>query len=113
VLTSGAATFVYATSSTPVVVGVLAAVSLGAVMVWNVLTVALRQRLIPDELLGRVAASYRFLVILGMPVGAFVGGMIANEFGVRTALLVSGSSLVAIGAVVPVVLRSVGEYDTR
>lgn len=113
VLTSGAATFVYATSSTPVVVGVLAAVSLGAVMVWNVLTVALRQRLIPDELLGRVAASYRFLVILGMPVGAFIGGMIANEFGVRTALLVSGSSLVAIGAVVPVVLRSVGEYDTR
>ena len=113
VLASGGATFVYATSSSPIVVALLAATSLGAVMVWNVLTVALRQRLIPDELLGRVGASYRFVVYAGMPIGAFLGGVIANEYGVRTSLLVSGSCLVAIGSLVPVALRGVGEYDTR
>ena len=70
VLASGAATWLIAATSNPVVAGLLTAVSLGAMMVWNVLTLALRQRLIPNEMLGRVGASYRFLVFLGMPVGA-------------------------------------------
>jgi predicted MFS family arabinose efflux permease len=89
---------------------VLSAVSLGAVMVWNVLTLALRQRLIPDEMLGRVGASYRFLVYLGMPFGALVGGLLANEFGVRSAIFVSGSVLMLVGLLLPVVLRDVDRY---
>jgi hypothetical protein len=75
-------------------------------MVWNVLTLALRQRLIPNELLGRVGASYRFLVFLGMPVGALVGGLVANRFDVRTAIAASGCMLLLIGLVIPVVLRT-------
>ena len=74
-------------------------------MVWNVLTLALRQRLIPNEMLGRVGASYRFLVFLGMPVGALVGGLLANRFDVRTAIAVSGCMLLVIGLVIPLVLR--------
>ena len=99
-----------ALTSSPILVAVLSAVSLGAVMVWNVLTVALRQRLIPDEMLGRVGASYRFLVYLGMPFGALVGGLLANEFGVRSAIFVSGSVLMLVGLLLPVVLRDVDRY---
>jgi predicted MFS family arabinose efflux permease len=108
---SGVSTWLMAVTSSPILVGALSAVSLGAVMVWNVLTLALRQRLIPDEMLGRVGASYRFLVYLGMPFGALVGGLIANEFGVRSAIFVSGSILAFVGLALPVVLRSVERHD--
>jgi MFS family permease len=113
VVASGAATWLMAVTSSPVLVGVLSAVSLGAVMVWNVLTLALRQRLIPDEMLGRVGASYRFLVYLGMPFGALAGGLLASEFGIRSAIFVSGSLLVLVGATLPVVLRGVERYDAN
>ena len=112
VVGSGASTWLMAVSSSPLVVGALSAVSLGSVMVWNVLTLALRQRVIPDEMLGRVGASYRFLVYLGMPFGALAGGLLANAFGVRSAIFVSGSILVSIGLLLPVVLRGVDRYET-
>ena len=111
VVASGAATWLMAVTSSPILVGVLSAVSLGAVMVWNVLTLALRQRLIPDEMLGRVGASYRFLVYLGMPFGALAGGLLANQYGVRSAIFVSGSVLVFVGLLLPVVLRDVERYE--
>ncbi|HSP27135.1 MAG TPA: MFS transporter [Ilumatobacteraceae bacterium] len=112
VVGSGASTWLMAVASSPIVVGALSAVSLGSVMVWNVLTLALRQRVIPDEMLGRVGASYRFLVYLGMPFGALAGGLLANEFGVRSAIFVSGSVLVSIGLLLPCLLRDVERYET-
>ncbi|HSP28647.1 MAG TPA: hypothetical protein VLN74_08875, partial [Ilumatobacteraceae bacterium] len=112
VVGSGASTWLMAVASSPIVVGALSAVSLGSVMVWNVLTLALRQRVIPDEMLGRVGASYRFLVYLGMPFGALAGGLLANEFGVRSAIFVSGSVLVSIGLLLPFLLRDVERYVT-
>ncbi|HSL75164.1 MAG TPA: MFS transporter [Ilumatobacteraceae bacterium] len=111
VVGSGASTWLMAVTSSPIVVGALSAVSLGSVMVWNVLTLALRQRVIPDEMLGRVGASYRFLVYLGMPFGALAGGLLANAFGVRSAIFVSGSVLIAVGLMLPVVLRGVERYE--
>jgi len=112
VVGSGAATWFMAVTSSPILVGVLSGVSLGSVMVWNVLTLALRQRLIPDEMLGRVGASYRFLVYLGMPFGALVGGLLANQFGVRSAIFVSGSLLIFVGLTLPLVLRNADRYVT-
>lgn len=47
-----------------------------AVMVWNVITVSLRQTLIPDRLLGRVNSVYRFLGWGMMPIGAALGGAV-------------------------------------
>ncbi len=113
VLASGAATWLLAATSYPVVAGLLSAVSLGAIMVWNVLTLALRQRLIPNEMLGRVGASYRFLVFLGMPIGALIGGILAYRYGVRSAIFVSGSILVFLGLVVPIVLKGVEQVKSQ
>ncbi len=111
VIVSGASTWLMAVTTSPIVVGLLSAVSLGTIMIWNVLTLALRQRLIPDEMLGRVGASYRFLVYVGMPFGALAGGLLANQFGVRSAIFVSGSLLVAVGLMLPLVLRGVERYE--
>lgn len=43
-------------------------------MLWNVVTVSYRQRLIPDALLGRVNSVYRFLGWGAMPLGAMGAG---------------------------------------
>ncbi len=111
VLGSGVSTWVMSGVSQPVIVAVLAACSLGFVMIWNVLTVALRQRVIPNERLGRVGASYRFMVFFGMPFGALAGGVLADLFSVRAAIFVSGSTLVFFALLIPVLLRDVGRYD--
>lgn len=43
---------------------------------WNVITVSLRQALIPDHLLGRVNSVYRFFAWGMMPLGAALGGVV-------------------------------------
>ncbi len=43
---------------------------------WNVITVSLRQRIIPSHLLGRVNSVYRFFAWGMMPLGAALGGVI-------------------------------------
>ena len=57
-----------------------------AVIVYNVTQVSFRQRLCPPGLLGRMNASVRFLVFGTMPVGAFLGGVLATAVGVVPAL---------------------------
>ena len=52
-------------------------------MMWNVVTVSLRQRMTPDHLLGRVNATYRLFAWGSMPVGAVLGGLIAELLGIR------------------------------
>jgi MFS family permease len=45
-------------------------------LVWNVITVSLRQTIIPARLLGRVNSVYRFFAWGMMPIGAALGGLI-------------------------------------
>lgn len=47
-----------------------------AATLWNVITVSLRQSLIPDQILGRVNSVYRFLGWGMMPIGAGLGGLV-------------------------------------
>lgn len=61
--------------------------------IWNVLTVSLRQRLIPSELFGRVNSMYRFLGTGTSAIGAIIGGQIAYHFGLRATYLASGVTL--------------------
>jgi MFS family permease len=66
------------------------------VMVWNVITVSLRQRITPDRLLGRLNSCYRLLAWGTMPVGAAVGGLLAEFLGLRWVFaLLAGLTLVS------------------
>ncbi|MEN8234071.1 MAG: MFS transporter [Actinomycetota bacterium] len=47
-------------------------------VVWNVITVSLRQTIIPDNLLGRVNSVYRFFAWGMMPIGLAIGGLIVS-----------------------------------
>ncbi|MBS3941927.1 MAG: MFS transporter [Actinobacteria bacterium] len=53
------------------------------IVVWNVITVSLRQRITPDRLLGRVNSGYRLVAWGTMPIGAALGGLLGEMFGVR------------------------------
>ena len=83
-IVSGATLFVTGLTSSAVVVWVMFAIGSYVAVLWNVITVSLRQTLIPDRLLGRVNSVYRFFAWGMMPIGSIVGG-----------LLVAGTDVVA------------------
>lgn len=63
----------------PVLAGIALFSEAAAGMLWNVVTVSYRQRLIPDHLLGRVNSVYRFFGWGAMPLGAMgAGAMVAT-----------------------------------
>jgi MFS family permease len=88
-----------ALTSSAVVVGATFAVFGLSVVLWNVVTVSLRQTIIPDELLGRVNSVYRFLGWGSMPLGSLAGGLVASAIGVRGTFLVAGAVMAV--AIVP------------
>jgi MFS family permease len=61
------------------------------VTLWNVVTVSLRQQIVPSDLLGRVNSVYRMLGWGLMPVGALAGGFIAHAAGLRAPYVVAGA----------------------
>ena len=71
---SAAALLVVGVSSDPFVVGPMLAVFGFLAVLWNVITVSLRQAIIPDRLLGRVNSVYRLLAWGSMPLGMAAGG---------------------------------------
>jgi hypothetical protein len=75
------------------------------VMVWNVLTMSLRQSLIPHELFGRVQGAYRTLVWGAIPLGALAGGALASVFGIRAVFASTGAGLFGLAAVLGVIVR--------
>lgn len=56
--------------------------------VGNVIGVSLRQGATPDELLGRMNATFRFLLTGALTVGAVAAGLLGQYADVRTALVV-------------------------
>jgi MFS family permease len=91
------------TSSAEVVWVSIAVMSLVSVL-WNVITVSLRQALIPDHLLGRVNSVYRFFGWGMMPIGAVLGGVIVavaeplvgREWALRAPFIFAGVVHVAL-----------------
>lgn len=81
----------------PVLVPVLLAETAGAfaVTLWNVGTVSLRQQLIPTEMFGRVNSVYRWFAWGAMPLGAAVGGLIAQNTNQRVPYLAAAGCVAA------------------
>ncbi|WP_102125187.1 MFS transporter [Deinococcus planocerae] len=56
----------------------------------GVVKVALRQRLVPSELRGRVGGAYRFIVAGAAPLGALLGGVLGQTLGLRGTFAMAG-----------------------
>ena len=75
---SGATMLVTGLTSSAVVVWAMFVLSSFTAVMWNVITVSLRQTIIPDHLLGRVNSVYRFFAWGMMPIGGVLGGVIVS-----------------------------------
>ncbi len=85
-------------------VTMIAALEAFAATIWNVVSVSLRQQIVPDHLFGRVNSVYRWFGWGTMPLGALIGGVVAANFGLRAPYFVGA---VSIFAALVVLLRSV------
>ena len=56
----------------------LTAISTVFAVLWNVITVSLRQSIIPSHLLGRVNSVYRFFAWGSIPIGTLLGGALVD-----------------------------------
>lgn len=101
VVTLGMAVVALAPSSSVATVGLV--LLMGAGGLFNVVGQSLRMAVIPAPLLGRVVASFRMIGLGGVPVGAFLGGLVARLTDVRTtigiAAVLLGLTLLAMVAV--------------
>jgi predicted MFS family arabinose efflux permease len=89
VVLNAASLVVFVLTTSPVLVGTSLAVSGVAIVLWNVITVSLRQRITPDRLLGRMNAAYRLVGWGTMPIGSLLGGVLAEWLGLRPTFLVA------------------------
>lgn len=70
-------------------------------VVWNVITVSLRQSIIPSHLLGRVNSVYRLFGWGTIPLGAAIGGWIARVAGLRAPFWLGAAVTAAMAVVAP------------
>jgi MFS family permease len=90
VLTIAITTIVPAFTTSAWVVGAMFVLGGVANVSWNVITVSLRQRIVPNELLGRVNAGYRLFAWGTQPLGALAGGIVAATAGINAVFILGG-----------------------
>jgi MFS family permease len=78
----------------------------------SVVAVTLRQQIVPDQLLGRVNSIYRMMGWGLMPLGSLVGGLTAQQFGLRAPFLGAGA-IRALVLVLALPLLTIGMRELK
>ena len=84
---------------------VVAAVIAYAVMglaggTWNVLSATRRQRRTPHAMIGRVSSAFRVVAWGVIPIGAALGGLVGERWGIPSVYLLAGTVIAVLGLVV-------------
>jgi MFS family permease len=74
----------------PILIGLILAVTSSLGGAFNVVFGSIRQRIVPNHILGRVMASFRVISWGSLPLGALLGGIVAQSFGL-TAVFISAA----------------------
>ncbi|TCC37447.1 MFS transporter [Kribbella capetownensis] len=80
-------------------------------IVYAISSLSLRQRFCPPQLLGRVNATMRFLIMGLFPLGAALGGILGELVGIRATLLIAGAIVAVSPVPVYLALRGVRDAD--
>ena len=91
--------------TSPVAFAALMFVLTAAAAAVSIVVSAMRQSIVPNELLGRVHATFRVFSYGAIPLGALAGGWLADAFGLRAPYF-------AGGAVVLVISLAIGRWVT-
>ena len=103
---SGAAPVAMGFTSNGFVAAILFAAAAFGVMLWNVITMSLRQALIPHALFGRVQGAYRTVVWGAIPLGAVAGGALAHAFGLSAVFVIAGFAMLVMAGLLARLVRS-------
>jgi MFS family permease len=87
-------------AESPIVFAALFFVLTASAAVVSIVVGALRQSIVPNELLGRVHATFRVFSYGAIPVGAVAGGWLASAFGLRAPFLIGGAIVVLAGLLI-------------
>ena len=66
--------------------------------VWGVIVVTLRQRVVPDRLLGRVGSVFGLLDIGGAALGSLLGGAVAHTLGLTAPFWLAAAAMLVVAA---------------
>ncbi|MFE4229542.1 MFS transporter [Arthrobacter sp. NPDC056886] len=91
-----------ALTDNPYVLGPILFVGGILIVLWNVITVSLRQRITPNRLLGRINSAYRLLAWGTMPLGAAAGGLLAQWLGLQVMFGIMGMLTLALLGMMPI-----------
>ena len=80
--------------------------SAGAISMFNVQIMSVRQALIPEHLFGRVQGAYRTVIWGGMPLGTVAGGALGGWLGLPAVFVIAGVGGLVVGVAVWIVLHS-------
>ncbi|GAB3119338.1 MFS transporter [Streptomyces calidiresistens] len=85
-----------ALTTNPFVIGAAFVLGGVGVVASNVVMVSLRQRITPDRLLGRVNSAYRLVAWGTRPLGALLGGLVAEVWGLRAVFAVTAVVMLSL-----------------
>lgn len=94
-----------ALTRSPWVAGALLAGYILHAVVWGICVASLRQRLVPDNLRGRVNASSKLLSLIGLTVGAVLGGVLAASIDLTAPFVAAGAVFIVCVVVVAFLFR--------
>ena len=100
IATTGVAQAVIGVTSSPIVTALMLGTSGASWGIWGAVSSAMRQRITPKGMVGRVTAAYRTLARGATPVGALAGGALAHATTIRMPFLVGAPLLVAVAIAV-------------
>lgn len=100
-LTGAAFAGIPAVTANPYVIGSVFFLGGAGVMVWNVVVVSLRQRIVPDHLLGRATSGHRLVAWGTKPLGAVAAGLFAEVFGLRPVFAGAAAVILALVLLTP------------
>ena len=106
VIGMAAVSLAVALTSSPIVVGIAFALDGFMVAMWNVVVLSLRQALTPAELRGRVASDARVVAFGAIPIGAAVGGILANAIDIRAPYFLAAGVFVLAAFVISTLISN-------
>jgi hypothetical protein len=95
-LVMAASQLVLGLAASVIIAAAMLAASSAAFALFNMLAVTMRQRLVPDSLLGRISSLYGTVAGGAEALGALAGGAIATAAGIRATMLLSAAPIAIV-----------------
>ncbi len=104
-LTGAISLFALAATTEPILAAILLAIYILHGVVWGICATSLRQRLVPENLRGRVNAGSRVLGLTGLAIGSIAGGVLA-AVDLTLAVAAGGLVFVACAVIALILIRT-------